>query len=162
MPTTNTFSLWGGFINHPLIQTGREQLPGWIIWIMGMGGSKVFWKIILKYSIPCSIKHRRGGVLIGLQVHKTFNSAEHQYLFTSTSVSRSVMFDSLWPHGQQPTRLLCPWDFPSKDPGMVCHFLLQGIFLTFLSIPGLNPGLLLADSSPTELPGKPHLFTYSD
>jgi len=25
-------------------------------------------------------------------------------------------------------RLLCPWNFPGKNPGMGCHFLLQGIF----------------------------------
>ena len=36
----------------------------------------------------------------------------------------------LWPHGQQPTRLLCPWDFPGKNTGAGYHFLLQGIFLT--------------------------------
>ena len=27
-------------------------------------------------------------------------------------------------------RLLCPWDFPGKNTGSRCHFLLQGIFLT--------------------------------
>ena len=36
----------------------------------------------------------------------------------------------LKPHGLQPTRLLCPWDFPGKNTGVGCHFLLQGIFLT--------------------------------
>ena len=36
-----------------------------------------------------------------------------------------------------PTRLLRPWDFPGRSPGVGCHFLLQGIFLT----QGLNPGL---------------------
>ena len=40
--------------------------------------------------------------------------------------SRSVMSDSLWPHGLQPTRLLCPWDFPGKSAGVGCHCLLQG------------------------------------
>ena len=35
----------------------------------------------------------------------------------------------LWPHGLQPARLLCPWDFPGKNTGVGCHFLLQGIFL---------------------------------
>ena len=25
----------------------------------------------------------------------------------------------------QPTRLLCPWDFPGKSPGVGCHRLLQ-------------------------------------
>ena len=32
-------------------------------------------------------------------------------------------------------RLLCRWNFPSKNTGVVSHFLLQGIFLT----QGLNP-----------------------
>ena len=38
----------------------------------------------------------------------------------------------------KPTRLLCPWDFPGKNTGVGCHFLLQEIFPT----QGLNPGLL--------------------
>ena len=28
----------------------------------------------------------------------------------------------------QPARLLCPWDFPGKNIGVGCHFLLQGLF----------------------------------
>ena len=32
---------------------------------------------------------------------------------------------------------LCPWDFPGKNTGVGCHFLLQGIFPT----QGLNPSL---------------------
>ena len=35
------------------------------------------------------------------------------------------MSDSVWPHRWQPTRLLCPWDSPSKNTGVGCHFLLQ-------------------------------------
>ena len=35
--------------------------------------------------------------------------------------SRSVMPDSLRPHGLQPTRLLCPWDFPGKSTGVGWH-----------------------------------------
>ena len=35
----------------------------------------------------------------------------------------------------QPTRLLCPWDFPGMTAGVRCHFLLQDIFLT----QGLKP-----------------------
>ena len=45
---------------------------------------------------------------------------------------------SLGHHGLQPARLLCPWDSPGKNPGVGCHFLLQGLFLT----QGLSPGLL--------------------
>ena len=41
----------------------------------------------------------------------------------SVCVSRSVMPDSLRPHGLQSTRFLCPWDFPGKDTGVGCHFL---------------------------------------
>ena len=41
-------------------------------------------------------------------------------------LSCSVSSDSLWPQGVKPTRLLCPWDFPRKNTGVGCHFLLQG------------------------------------
>ena len=53
------------------------------------------------------------------------------------SLSYSVVADSLQPHGLQPTRLLSPWDFPGKNTGVGCCFLLQGIFLT----QGSNLGL---------------------
>ena len=42
----------------------------------------------------------------------------------------SVVNNSVRPHGQWPTRLLCPLDFPGKNTGVGYHFLLQGIFLT--------------------------------
>ena len=38
--------------------------------------------------------------------------------------SRSVVSDSVRPHGLQPTRLLCPWYFPGKSTGVGCHRLL--------------------------------------
>ena len=44
---------------------------------------------------------------------------------------------TLQPHRLQPTRLLCPWDSPSKNTGVGCHSLLQGIFPTL----GLNLSL---------------------
>ena len=45
---------------------------------------------------------------------------------------------TLQPHGLEPARLHCLWDFPGKNAGVGCHFLCQGIFLT----QGSNPGLL--------------------
>ena len=48
------------------------------------------------------------------------------------SVSCSIVFDFL------PARVLCLWNFPGKNSGVDCHFLLQGIFLT----QELNPALL--------------------
>ena len=44
------------------------------------------------------------------------------------------MPNSLWPHGIKTARLLCPWDFPGRNTGVGCHFLLQGTFLTQGSI----------------------------
>ena len=51
--------------------------------------------------------------------------------------SCSVVSDSA-PHGLQPTRLPRPWDFPGKNAGVSCRFLLQVSF----PIQGLNLGLL--------------------
>ena len=39
------------------------------------------------------------------------------------------MSDSLRSHGLQPTRLLCPWDFPGKSTGVGCHCLLRALSL---------------------------------
>ena len=45
---------------------------------------------------------------------------------------------TLLPHGLQPVRLLCPWDYPGKNIEVGCRFLLQGIFPT----QGFEPHLL--------------------
>ena len=39
----------------------------------------------------------------------------------------SVVSDSGWPHGRQPTRLPSPWDSPGKNSGVGCHLILQCI-----------------------------------
>ena len=48
------------------------------------------------------------------------------------------MSNSLRPYGLSPTRILCPWDSPGKNIGGGSCYLLQGIFPT----QGSNPGLL--------------------
>ena len=70
--------------------------------------------------------------------------------------SCSVVSDFCDPHGLKPTRLLCPWDFPGKNTGASCYFLLQGIFLT----QGSNSYLLhwQADSSPLSHQGSPKII----
>ena len=65
----------------------------------------------------------------------------------------SVVFDSVHPHGLQPTRLLYPWDFPCKNTGVGCHSLLQDTFLTQRSNLGLLPWQ--ADSLPLSHQGSP-------
>ena len=51
---------------------------------------------------------------------------------------QSMGSDSVRPHRQKPTRLPCPWDSPGKNTGVGCHVLLQGIFPTQGSNPGLS------------------------
>ena len=53
-------------------------------------------------------------------------------------ISHSVVSDSFQPHRLQFPRLLCLWDSPGKKTGVGCHSILQGIFPT----QGSNPGVL--------------------
>ena len=71
----------------------------------------------------------------------------------------SVTSNSLRPHELWPTRLLCPWDFPGKNAGAGCHFLLlQEIFPTQgTSLCLLRLLYWQAGSLPLALPGKPKL-----
>ena len=43
-------------------------------------------------------------------------------------LSHSFVSDSLQSYGLWPARLLCSWNFPGKNPGVGCCFLLQEIF----------------------------------
>ena len=52
--------------------------------------------------------------------------------------SCSVMSNSSRRHGLQPTRLLCPWDFPGKSTGVRCHCLLPEIMRTSNLQPSLT------------------------
>ena len=52
------------------------------------------------------------------------------------SLSRARLFAAPWTVAC--TKLLCPWDFQGKSTGVGCHFLLQGIFPTQGSNPGLS------------------------
>ena len=68
-------------------------------------------------------------------------------------LSCTVVSNSLQPHEWQPTRLFCPLNFPNKNAGAGCHFLLLGIFLTqglnlCLTSPALAGGFFT--SAPSE------------
>ena len=66
------------------------------------------------------------------------------------------MTTCLWPHGLYPARLLCPWDFPGKNTGVSCHFLLQGNLPKLGTEPKSSASQ--ADSLPLSQPGSPFLF----
>ena len=75
--------------------------------------------------------------LLDLSLHFCISqiNALSSMLLISCALSPSVM--SLWPHGLQSARLLCPWGFSRQEYWMGCHALLQGIFPTQESNQGL-------------------------
>ena len=71
-------------------------------------------------------------------------------------VVSSVVSDSLQPHGLQPARLLCPWDCPGKNTGVIMPFPPPGD----LPNPGIEPESLASHALAggfftAEPPGKP-------
>ena len=64
----------------------------------------------------------------------------------------------LRPRGLYLSWFCCPWDFPGKNAGVGCHFLLQWIVLT----QGSNPCLPCwqVDSLPLSYQGSPHSNKY--
>ena len=72
----------------------------------------VFWCFKITADGDCSHEIKRC-LLLGRKV------------MTNLLLSTSVVSDSVRPHGQQPTRLPCPWDSPGKNTGVGCHFLLR-------------------------------------
>ena len=76
-------------------------------------------------------------------------------------VSHSVAPNSLRPHQLQPTRLLCPWDFPGKDTGVGSHSFPSPGVLPDLGIKP-RPLVLQADSLLSEPLEKPLSTTLRD
>ena len=66
------------------------------------------------------------------------NTIRTIWLFSMHACVRMLSCLTLQLHGLQPASLLCLWNFPGKNTGMACHFLLQWIFST----QGSNPHLL--------------------
>ena len=77
--------------------------------------------------VPCL----RAGMLKSYCLGLNSNSITY-YVILSESGSCSVVSDSLWPH-----ELYSPWNSPGQNTGVVSLWLLQGIFQT----QGSNPGL---------------------
>ena len=88
-------------------------------------------------------------------VYMRVSTYTHKYI--CYCVSHSVMPDSVTPMDYSPARLLGPWDSPGKNPGVGCHALLQGIFLT--QGWNLNPLHWQVDSLPLSHLGS-HICTF--
>ena len=112
------------------------------------------------------IKHQRKYSCLQIpqadHILRDFKDTEYLYIIFTTASHYTVCHVRLVTQScqtscnprLQPSRLLRPWDFPGKNTGVGCHFLLQGIFPT----QGLNPGIeprppaWQADSLLSELP----------
>ena len=74
-------------------------------------------------------------------------------------LSCSVLYDSLQPHGLLPGRLLCPWDSPGKNTGVVALSSSRGSSQPrdLPATPGYPtlPGRLFTTEPPRKPPGKP-------
>ena len=71
------------------------------------------------HQAPLSLGFSRQEHWTGLPFHSPMHESE------KWKWSHSVMSDSQWPHGLQPTRLLHPWDSAGKSTGVGCHCLLH-------------------------------------
>ena len=101
----------------------------WWIWIWGNYFHRLF-TLFGNYRLPT--------VLWALEIKLCPNgdrSCQRRVSWVLPSASgvracsiASVVSNSLWPCGPQPTRLLCPWSPSGKDTGVGCHCLFQGMF----------------------------------
>ena len=136
-----------------------------IFWVASIEGKKV---VPIRFPVKFSGRGREDRIhLFTRYLKSVFSTMEsdieciflprsHCLHAQLLSVSDSLGVYGLWPFIKG---LLCPRDFPGKNTGVGCHFLLQGIFL----IQGSNPYLLCllhwqADSLPSCHLGSLHQF----
>ena len=83
--------------------------------------------------------HFNWGFLVkaSVQVKFTHTYSSSVLVVCNVKVLVAQLCPTLRPHGLKPARILCPWDSPGKNPGVGSHALLQRIFPT----QGSNPGL---------------------
>ena len=73
-----------------------------------------------------------GSLIPGILQAKNTGVSYHlllQCMKVKSERSRSVVSDPQRPHGLQPSRLLRPWDFPSKSTGVGRHCLLRTLLV---------------------------------
>ena len=105
----------------------------------------VYWRPLLKVFVP---------FVVNLEIYPYSR-------IRGVVFSRSVVSDSLWPHGLQPPRRLCPWGFSRQEhwSGLPCpppgHLPNPGIEPAYLTPPALEGGFFT-----TESPGKPWLMLF--
>ena len=120
----------------------RKWQPAWgiLVWeipwmeepggLQSMGLQRVGDDLLTKWQL-CT-KHWSTGCVQQGKEHAFQNQTRYFIPSRSSScvygsgcavLSRSVLSDSLRPHGLQTARLLSPWEFPGKNTGVDCHAL---------------------------------------
>ena len=107
------------------------------------GVSRLRWNVLWASCLQEDILGKMVHWVIKLQILITQNSGKYcnENTYKSSCCCCLVVkscLTFLQPHGLQPARFLCPWDFPGKNTRVDCHFFLWGIFW----IQVLNPCLL--------------------
>ena len=90
--------------------------------------------VTMGYTDYC---HQVSPTLLGFYIYT--HTSTHAFMYMKVkvkSLSRAWLFATPWIVAC--TKLLCPWGFQGKSTGVGCHFLLQGIFSTQGSNPGLS------------------------
>ena len=105
---------------------GHQRMRGWMAWLMQWTWT---WANFARCSLACCNpwSHKELDMTVRL------NSSSSVYICIRILVSCLVVSDSLRPQD----RSLCLWNFPGKNTGVGSHFLLQEIFPTHRSNPGL-------------------------
>ena len=108
-----------------------------------MCGQTVLCSYLFQYSLAyflvqgllsdLGIEYGYGGMRMGLNMTRDLEHLDHRN--GEKSLSCVWLFATPWTGAHQ---ALLPWDFPCKNTGVGCHFLLQEIYPT----QGLNLGLL--------------------
>ena len=108
-------------VNHLFV----IHLPGMILIIT----ERAFGFLLGPWMI-CSPTYYHGSVLLSKVTTHTHDFLLDLHRLGVCWLSHYVISKTLWLHRPKLSRLLSPWDFPGKNTGVSCHFLLQGIFPT--------------------------------
>ena len=104
-------------------------------WLKRLSGSRELGFHILLYGTTkptrCNYRAHTLRSLLGATGEKPAHHNQHLVQpINNVCLAAQLCPTLVQPHRLQPARLLCPWDFPGKNTGVGCHFLLQGIFPT--------------------------------
>ena len=123
--------------NHGSTQNWPLDIPYWHSLPAGRPRSKIWLLLDGQIVHQTQVNHQSFKNIFPKKYPKVWL---HVFITNSTLLfSCSVMSDYFatpWTASHQAP--LCPWDYPGKNTGMDCHFLLQGILPT----QGSNPHLL--------------------